>query len=331
MLADEARAAVRAAEAASKAAQKAHAAAKFVLEGLEASTAERGWEPRDATDREAKRQAGSVSALSGEDRAAILPAQTGERWTAARQSRVSGEAGDLESEVAQPVCANLIQFPREIVAMRKVRPRRAEGPLATAESEAQLSIFEVDSATVSTQPAATAMERPLAPVWMGTQLPCMEQDTQWVDEVEHGPHPVSEPADRFAPAPQSRRLLAITVDASLMAAAFLAVGVLAAASVKQLPSLRMLEISGALAAAAVGAAYQALSLAVAKATPGMKYAGIELGTLDGRIPGRAKRCARLAALPLSVLPLGLGLIWALFDDGCLTWHDRLSGTYLRKR
>jgi hypothetical protein len=37
------------------------------------------------------------------------------------------------------------------------------------------------------------------------------------------------------------------------------------------------------------------------------------------------------ALPLSVLPLGMGLAWALFDEWSLTWHDRLSGTYLRRR
>jgi len=34
---------------------------------------------------------------------------------------------------------------------------------------------------------------------------------------------------------------------------------------------------------------------------------------------------------LSILPLGLGLAWALFDEDRLTWHDRLSGTYPRLR
>jgi hypothetical protein len=38
----------------------------------------------------------------------------------------------------------------------------------------------------------------------------------------------------------------------------------------------------------------------------------------------------LGALLLSVLPLGLGVAWALFDDDHLCWHDRLSKTYLRK-
>ena len=63
----------------------------------------------------------------------------------------------------------------------------------------------------------------------------------------------------------------------------------------------------------------------------MRYAGIGLCTLDGFNPSRAQRCWRLMALVLSVLPLGLGLVWALFDDNRLTWHDRMSRTYLRKR
>jgi hypothetical protein len=35
-------------------------------------------------------------------------------------------------------------------------------------------------------------------------------------------------------------------------------------------------------------------------------------------------------LILSLLPVGLGVALALFDDQQLCWHDRLSGTYLRK-
>ena len=92
-----------------------------------------------------------------------------------------------------------------------------------------------------------------------------------------------------------------------------------------------MELGAALALLAIGAAYQAFFFTLARATPGMRYAGIGLSTLDGFIPSRAQRCRRLMALPLSVLPVGLGLAWALFDDNRLTWHDRLSRTYLRKR
>jgi hypothetical protein len=40
--------------------------------------------------------------------------------------------------------------------------------------------------------------------------------------------------------------------------------------------------------------------------------------------------AQLAALLLSLLPVGLSVAWFLFDDDHLCWHDRLSKTYLRK-
>ena len=81
----------------------------------------------------------------------------------------------------------------------------------------------------------------------------------------------------------------------------------------------------------IGLAYQALFLTLAGVTPGMAYAGIRLRTFEGRRPSRMQLYERLMALPLSVLPMGLGVLWAVFDESGLSWHDRLSRTYLRKR
>ena len=54
----------------------------------------------------------------------------------------------------EPEHANLIEFPRELVATRRMRPRLAETPFASRPSgEAQLSIFEVDPEAVSIEPA----------------------------------------------------------------------------------------------------------------------------------------------------------------------------------
>ena len=48
-------------------------------------------------------------------------------------------------EPVQHLPANLIEFPRELVATRKARPHRAEGPLYDpAREDSQLSIFEVE-------------------------------------------------------------------------------------------------------------------------------------------------------------------------------------------
>ena len=51
----------------------------------------------------------------------------------------------------EPLAVNLIEFPRELVAARKVRPRLAEGPLRemSQEEQDQLKIFEVAPESIS--------------------------------------------------------------------------------------------------------------------------------------------------------------------------------------
>jgi uncharacterized RDD family membrane protein YckC len=110
-----------------------------------------------------------------------------------------------------------------------------------------------------------------------------------------------------------------------------AAAMLAAYNVSELPGLRAVAFCAGLALLAIGVAYHMCFMTLARATPGMRYAGIELNTFSGYSTSRWQRWSRLLALILSVLPLGLGLVWALFDDGHLAWHDRLSKTYLRKR
>ena len=99
---------------------------------------------------------------------------------------------------------------------------------------------------------------------------------------------------------------------------------------KQLPSLHEIELGAAAALAVMGVLYHVLFFTLAEATPGMKYAGLALCTFDGEKTTRVQRCGRLGALLLSLLPVGLGVAWAIFDEEHLSWHDRLSRTYLRK-
>jgi hypothetical protein len=62
----------------------------------------------------------------------------------------------------------------------------------------------------------------------------------------------------------------------------------------------------------------------------MKYAHLSLCTFEDQRPSRAQLHFRLGALLLSLAPVGLGIAWAIFDEDHLSWHDRLSHTYLRK-
>jgi len=227
-------------------------------------------------------------------------------------------------EPALPIHANLIEFPRELVATRKVRPRLAEGPLA-AVPERQLSIFEVDPGTISVEPEPAAAQ-PAAATWTAPEWPRLEMDEQILPDNE--PLEVSAPVLEMASF--GRRLLAVVVDGALITGAFLGAAMAAFNYMAQLPSPKILELGGAIVFVLIGLFYQVLFSTLANGTPGMKYARVSLFTFKNQTATRWQQQGRLGAMLLSVLPAGLGLAWALFDENHLCWHDRLSQTYLRK-
>jgi len=235
-------------------------------------------------------------------------------------------------EPEQPIHANLIEFPRELVAARKVRPRLAETLAGSVGSvTSQLSIFEVDPSAISTEP-----ERPDVPVtavgpeWAGMELEAAAPAPY--DDMD--PDPEAESA-RSTPtiylAPMNRRLLAAVVDGALIAGTFLALAAFAIYALAELPGLRQVEIWTGLGLLLTGVLYLTVFTLLAESTPGMSYAGTSLCTFDDQIPTLAQRSGRLCGLLLSVLPLGLGVAWSLFDEDSMSWHDRLSRTYQRKR
>lgn len=64
-------------------------------------------------------------------------------------------------------------------------------------------------------------------------------------------------------------------------------------------------------------------------TLGMQSWRMQLETADGDKPDFARASLRFFAAVLSLITLGLGFWWQLWDKDDLAWHDRLSGTRLR--
>lgn len=62
-------------------------------------------------------------------------------------------------------------------------------------------------------------------------------------------------------------------------------------------------------------------------TLGMRCFHLRLLNFDGYPPTPRQRTIRLLAACLSILALGLGLLWALVDQEHLTWHDHISKTF----
>jgi uncharacterized RDD family membrane protein YckC len=231
-------------------------------------------------------------------------------------------------EPDQPINVNLIEFPRELVATRRMRPHLIESPLADESANRQLSIFEVDPAAISVQPepVAAATPGPGAP-GTGADWSDIELDAEPVEE----PQPeATESLSGLHLAPISSRLMASFIDSAIIAGAVLAAAVVAAANISHPFAPRAVEVC-ALSTIVIGSLlYHALFLTLSEATPGMRSAGISLCTFDDQVPTRRQLRARLGALALSLLPVGLGVVWVLFDEDHLCWHDRLSQTYLRK-
>ncbi len=309
-----------------------------------------------------------------------------------QEDRNDAEARRLDEEIAfrqspvfeepagppMPLPANLIEFPRQLVAPRKARPRYAEGPLRAAAGPApgagQLRIFEVDPAQISTTPVPA--EAP-APQWTSIWLdapgagPAETADASQFALTQPAARPLANPSARPAPLPQiasiPRRLMAAAIDASILLAGFLAFAAafllaacrslpwhaaaalptaslpldrhsalarLAAHAAAQFAAHTGLQPSLALAASVLVLAllyllYQALFFSFSESTPGMRCARIALCTFDDENPTRRAMRRRILAVLLSACPLGLGLLWAAFDEDRLAWHDRLTRTYQR--
>lgn len=265
-------------------------------------------------------------------------------WTPAEVSAtLRNEPIAVEPE---PAGANLIEFPRELVATRRMRPRLVEPAQSASRTERQLSIFEVDPGAVSTEPPQADTAAPAwvdpdfserdwhtpapASEWSGPEWSGIELDEQppAVSSSEPEPAPA---ASRIDLAPFGRRLMAMAVDGCLILGAFFASAILIASHMQQLPAPRTAEALVAAGLALSGFLYNALFLTIGISTPGMRYAGIALSTFDDEVPTRTQLRRRLAATAVSLLPCALGMAWSVFDEDHLTWHDRISQTYLRKR
>ena len=63
-------------------------------------------------------------------------------------------------------------------------------------------------------------------------------------------------------------------------------------------------------------------------TPGMMVRGLRVVSFSGEDPTAKQFLQRTLGYMLSAGTLFLGFLWAIWDEDTLTWHDRLSRTYL---
>ena len=259
-----------------------------------------------------------------------------------------------------PLPANLIEFPRQLIASRKARPRCAEGPLREddipAPGGSQLRIFEVDPAQISTTPEPAEAPTPQwTSIWLDTTQAAPESTTASVKpslrpwELTHLDPTLASyasPNPRPQTATISCRLKAAAIDGGIILAAFAAFAATftlislhsatasASSTLPEIFARAAQQPTAALTAITVALAflyllYQTLFFSFSEATPGMRIARIALCTFADDNPTRPAMRRRILAVMLSTCSLGLGFFWAAFDKDRLAWHDLISRMYQR--
>jgi uncharacterized RDD family membrane protein YckC len=243
--------------------------------------------------------------------------------------RLAPEFHDLVLET-QSIPGNIIEFPRELVASRRARPRLAEGPLLSdGTPEPQLRIFEVEPAQISAEPEMPAAAE--APEWQGLLLsagPAAQTRPAFSPQLEAQ----LQLDQQFYAAPVSRRVLSATIDALCVGAGlatFSEVVVKIAGDALHATPKPLLAGAAAGTFALFALIYQLLFFTLNDATPGMRAARIAFCTFRETNPTRQAIRRRLVSTALAACPLGLGLVWMLLDGDRLGWHDRMSRMYPR--
>ena len=264
---------------------------------VERDQAERGWVERDLVDRDLGSRQG-------------------------QQSMVYGEAGSGEPEATE----GRRQLPAALPAAlpekfaEQVRPaRRPARGLQSAPAASQtagwqaIRLGEHPASEPSGSEVPAAAARPLPRVGPGVQTGSQS----------------GLPVVALHPATLGDRAMAALVDLSIVAGGFLLFVLIFAACTTHPPVTKGALLAGAGVFMGLLLFYEWLFLSYGLATPGMRYARIALCTFDDANPTRQVRQRRVWASALAALPIGLGVLWALFDEEALGWHDRMSRTYQR--
>jgi uncharacterized RDD family membrane protein YckC len=77
--------------------------------------------------------------------------------------------------------------------------------------------------------------------------------------------------------------------------------------------------------------YFGVFTALAYATPGLLWMGLEVRNTEGLRPTTQEAFWRAFGYLVSIAALMLGFVWALVDNETLTWHDRMSRTFIAFR
>lgn len=181
---------------------------------------------------------------------------------------------------------------------------------------------DADSMQFGTRPA------PPEEIWLGGAAP----ESGPMEIAVGSPGEVTEVEEEapegMLPAPLSRRFLAGLTDALVLVLGAALFGIIFWRSGGHMSSSSVdFAVLGVVAYIFIFA-YFGLFTALTSTTPGLLLMGYEIRNLHGAYPTPRESFWRAFGVLVSLSALMLGFVWAWLDSDSLTWHDRMSGTFI---
>jgi uncharacterized RDD family membrane protein YckC len=203
-----------------------------------------------------------------------------------------------------------------------------EDPLQATLAAAARMATEEDSEVAEDH--AEAQEPPIQQLLIDVSRP-PEAESSWsggTPAISYGKSDARPESAFFPVGDLSKRRRAGTLDAAVLALSYASIlGVFAAFGGRVAPVRLDIFICGSIALL-LYIQYFTLFTIMGGATPGMMLTGLRVIGFDGSAPKPQQLIMRSVGYLISGAMGMLGFLWAFWDEDHLTWHDRISQTYL---
>lgn len=230
----------------------------------------------------------------------------------------------------QPAEPKIIRFPRTYAAASSPYWTPDE-PAPAPEPQACAPVAQSDELEIVAEPRIIEVPEPVPQYVQSLRAEQLDLLPSFEDihlDAVHTPA-VAVSESNPNPAPLQQRSIAAVVDLSCVGLAVVLFYFTFGRLAEENPHSRVAVLCVTGVSAILWVLFQYIFLVHGRGTPGMRFAELELATLEGKAPPLAARQCRALATTLSGFSLGLGYAWALIDEDQLGWHDRITGTMLR--
>jgi uncharacterized RDD family membrane protein YckC len=214
-------------------------------------------------------------------------------------------------------------FPNEAQTELPFESRHQEASVAVQTEEPQRSANDDFAFTIAIGRPPQSTEPEDARLLIDVSLPPLSEEQEEAPEA-----PEESPSDLYPVATLRERRLAALIDAACLAFAYGGFLALFGSLGGEFTLSKLSAVVCFSTFAFVYVQYFGLFTIFGGTTPGMMVRGLQVTSFTGDSPTAQQLFLRTAGYMISAGTFFLGFFWALWDEDAMTWHDRLSKTYL---